>query len=221
LRALVVLLALWFSVCCAHPAARLPPDHVLDATAVTVALLIDKDEHRYVCAGVWVADEWILTANHCLVDEADDGSITDVPSAAFEIAESIGFHYRAEVVFRDPEHDLALLRAKTWPIHRTAVIAYESPAPGTHVHVVGHPGGFLYTYATGQVMAPVRHDARLPDGPDLQVQVPVAPGNSGGGAFDDEGHLVGLMDGMLETLPGEGFFVPVEVIHAFLKASHL
>jgi S1-C subfamily serine protease len=70
-------------------------------------------------------------------------------------------------------------------------------------------------------MAPVRHDARLPEGPDLQVQVPVAPGNSGGGAFDDGGHLVGLMDGMLETLPGEGFFVPVEVIRPFLKASHL
>jgi S1-C subfamily serine protease len=56
---------------------------------------------------------------------------------------------------------------------------------------------------------------------DLQVQCPIAPGSSGGGAFDAGGELVGVADLHVHGLDGEGFFVPVEVIVPFLQKSHV
>lgn len=210
------------SMCCA-PAPIPPPNHVVDSAAVTVALMVPRgDGYGPTCGGVWVADEWILTANHCVMDEDELGDSVKVNTMKFIMSPMHPKLFDSDVVYRQPEQDLALLKAKTWQMHTFAGIASESPAVGSNVHVVGHPIGLLWTYLTGQV-AQNRKDLEKfgQNRPFLQLQVPITHGNSGGGAFDDNGLLVGIADLSASSLPSEGFFIPVEAIIPFLKESHI
>lgn len=217
MKQLVLVLCL-FALCCAPP-VRPAVSPVTEANAVTVALMVprgDAGEYGPVCAGVWVGDEWILTTNHCVTD--DD----EAPVAVMRyIANPAAKLYDSAVVYRDEVHDLALLRAKTAPMHTVAPVARVSPLVGDVVHVVGHPIGFVWTYLTGQVSGVLRTDSRLPRSPLMQVQCPVVRGNSGGGAFDEGGQLVGIADLQVHQLEGEAFFTPVEVIVLFLQKSHV
>ena len=209
-----------FTLCCAPVPLLTPRDPVVESMDVTVALVWPR-----VCGGVWVADDWILTANHCteLTDEygipvGEVGVVKWAASPAqYDLEPRLG-----RVVYQDSVNDLALLHAKTWPVHRYASVAALPPAVGSAVHVVGHPDGLSWTYLVGTV-AQNRPDLKAfdADRPFLQLQVPISGGNSGGGAFDDAGQLVGIADMILTTLPGQGFFVPVQVIRPFLKRSHV
>lgn len=186
-------------------------------TQVTVALVQDLGEGVLpVCGATWINEHWLLTANHCVTGDALD---KEAPVATIEyITEPIAQVRRtAETVYRDEKHDLALLYARAAPPHPVALIARDVPALGSNIHVMGHPQGMLFTYLRGTL---AQHRSDFPGISDmLQVQVPITPGSSGGGAFDDEGHLVGVADKFVPRLPGEGFFVPVESIHAFMAAS--
>jgi S1-C subfamily serine protease len=49
----------------------------------------------------------------------------------------------------------------------------------------------------------------------MQVSAPVWFGNSGGGAFNDEGEIVGIASFIMKG-PSLGFFIPVDSIRPFL-----
>ena len=125
----------------------------------------------------------------------------------------------AKVKGWDKFHDLALLEtdAPSTPRHEIAELADAVPAMGEPVHVVGVPKGFYWTFLEGTVAG---YRGSLPGdedvGPYLQVQIPVTYGNSGGGAFDSYGKLIGIAD-KLPPLPGEGLFIPVETLRSFLQ----
>lgn len=118
----------------------------------------------------------------------------------------------------DVSHDVALITISgVVPPHEVAEVAEKVPANGEPVMVVGHPKGFYWTYLTGTVAGyrgSIPHDKT--SGPFLQLQVPAYYGNSGGGAFDSSGKLIGMAD-QLVGLPGEALFVPVETLRSFLQ----
>jgi Trypsin-like peptidase domain len=133
----------------------------------------------------------------------------------------------AHVVGFDEAHDLALLEAAghAVPKHEVAKVAASIPGMGERIHVCGHVKGMYWTFLEGSV-AGYRGD--IPGlggkpkpgevkrvGPYLQLEVPIYYGNSGGGAFDDNGELIGIADFMMR-MPSEGFFIPVDPIRAFL-----
>jgi hypothetical protein len=130
----------------------------------------------------------------------------------------------SKVVGWDVRHDLALLQAVggAIPVHENAHLAAQVPGLLQPVHVVGHPHGFYWTFLEGTVAGYV-HDIPAitdEDGPYLQIQAPIYFGNSGGGAFNDVGELIGIAD-FTSKLPGEGFFIPVVSLRSFLVAQHL
>jgi S1-C subfamily serine protease len=212
---LLALVALLFG-CAQMPAV--PANPVADSFAVTVALMSpDTDPPRPMCTGVWISDEWILTAKHCTTDDEDN----PVKGVAYITDPGTRTLYQSTVVYRDEKYDLALLLALTRPIHQWAPVAKVHAEVGTAVHIVGHPAGLYWTYLTGQVAGFHLNMTPLADvGPVLQIQAPIYFGNSGGGAFNDAGELVGICS-FGTRLPGEGFFVSVETINAFTVASHL
>ena len=129
----------------------------------------------------------------------------------------------SHVVGWDEHKDLALLAADghAIPAHQIAELANQTPALGDALHICGHPKGYYWTFMEGTVSGyrgDLSHDSIR--GPFLQVQAPVYFGNSGGGAFDSYGKLVGIAD-MLLRMPDAAVFVHLDSIRTFLRSQHL
>lgn len=175
----------------------------------------------------------------CTVEDALAGNCLDVPIHKVIGEKGIAIHYvdwkevgevgaeptawhLSTAVKINEEHDLALLEASgtAVPAHESAILAAHVPGMGEAVQVVGHTKGLYWTFLEGSVAG---YRASLPnmmkdrEGPVLQLQVPAYFGNSGGGAFNSSGELVGMADFLSESIPNCVFFIPVDVIRDFLK----
>lgn len=127
----------------------------------------------------------------------------------------------SKVVGWDGPHDLTLLEAQghAIPTHPIAELAPITPALGEKLYFCGHVHGFYWTFVEGTVSS---YRDSLPgahtNGPFLQVSAPIGHGNSGGGAFNEQGQLVGIAD-MITKAPNMGLYIHVETIRAFLVAQ--
>lgn len=132
--------------------------------------------------------------------------------------------HTAEVVKHDSTHDLVLLKVdsgeKDIPEHSYAKLAKKSPSVGADVSIMGHVVGLYWTFTRGIVSAyreeeflPIMEDGKL--GPFMQVAGEVFKGNSGGGAFSEDGELVGIASFMPPVM-NECFFIHLETIRSFL-----
>ena len=224
---------------------RQPSTLVQHLYSSTVALVFqyntdDGEKYHTYCSGVWIDKDLILTANHCMkglakmeAEVKSDNPFEDpvIPSdleglkvhyAVVQEAngvgnEPLGLHL-ATAERLSPDFDLALVVADgAVPEHQVAVLADESPAIGEKVYVVGHPGGLIWTYTQGWVSAYRDSFTDLDiEGPFMQVEAPVWFGNSGGGAFDTDGRLIGIASFIART-PEAGFFIHANNIRKFLN----
>jgi serine protease Do len=99
--------------------------------------------------------------------------------------------FLVEVVARDPDLDLALLRVKDAPasLRPVEIADSEEVEVGESVAAIGHPGGGgLWTLTTGTISSKRRDSAR-----DIfQTDAAINPGNSGGPLLDEYSRLVGV-----------------------------
>jgi S1-C subfamily serine protease len=106
------------------------------------------------------------------------------------------------------------------PLHLFARLALGDIADGDHVEIVGHPHGFVWSYVEGCVSSVLSSVPGAPtSGKVLQIEGAVSHGNSGGGAFNDAGRLVGVASFMVENLNGTGFFVHRDTVRDFLHRA--
>lgn len=98
-----------------------------------------------------------------------------------------GRSWRAEVETQDSKHDLCILRAAG--ITGIAAVAATSLTVGQKVFSAGFPGGNQFAVTAGKIVA--LHDY---DGAEvIQVSSPFDYGASGGGLFDEDGRLIGIL----------------------------
>jgi putative serine protease PepD len=138
------------------------------------------------------SDGYILTNNHVISVAANGGSV--------EILLSDGRSYPATIVGRDPQTDLAVLKASD--LQSPPVIGIgrsEDLAVGQPVVALGAPLGLSSTVTSGIVSALGRtiqvpgddnQSALLADA--VQTDAAINPGNSGGALVDCSGNLVGV-----------------------------
>lgn len=148
-------------------------------------------------------------------------------SEVIEVGKEPSAWHMSKVVAYDEKHDLALLEAqgKAVPAHRVAKLADKVPEVGETVHIVGQTVGMYWTYVQGNVSAYRGEDmikGKKGDhgdtGPWMQVASPMYFGNSGGGAFNDYGELVGIAD-WIKRAPEMGFFIHLDTIKSFLDTN--
>jgi hypothetical protein len=138
---------------------------------------------------------WAWTANHCVADYSAvrffDGHV--VRGGA------------VQVVWRSGTIDAALLRLPAAGIPRAVVPikrAATVPALGSIVAIVGHPVAAAAAVAEGRWTVQYGRLAPPYDNPDTgaveeQVYCPTCgPGDSGGGVFDANGYLLGMIYGV-------------------------
>lgn len=216
-----ILLSLCLFVLSCRPACNpSSPTSILDRT---VAL---TNENGPFCAGVWVSQYQILTAGHCLheFDSEDPIGVSErLEIAPFETPYAT---HRARVVAVEKGMDLGLIEI-VYPDHlarhEVARVAPVDPDVGEPLLFAAHPMAIAFTFFRGSVAAWRRTD--IPpvtiQGPLLQVQAPMAPGCSGGGAFDSSGRLVGIGSFLSRASPDMGFYIPRATILAFLEKNHV
>jgi S1-C subfamily serine protease len=180
----------------------------------------DQDAERGVGTGVVVnEDGTILTNLHVVAGAHRIG-----------IVFANGYQSDAMVIARKPEHDLAVIRAKSAPPNLKAA-TLRSTADlrlGDEAVAVGFPFGIGPSVSAG-VISGLHRAYRAPDGGRsltnlIQFDAAANPGNSGGPLLTMHGDVVGIVTAILSPgdVPGSvgiGFAVPIENAAAAVVSS--
>ena len=114
------------------------------------------------------------------------------------------FMFWARYVAGDPTHDLAVLKIVEWfdeePISPDLEFPYvlvgdsNQLIPGDNITIVGYPGisGSTITFTAGLMSGWVGEDFESGGKQWIKTDGKIAHGNSGGGAFDENGYLIGV-----------------------------
>ncbi len=146
-------------------------------------------------------DGYILTCAH----------VVDHPSAMYRIV----YHLQvlpAELIARDPERDLALLKIST--ATRPLALAESEPEKGNPIWLIGWPEDSPRTLLAGT------YDGRTADtGANLfkVISLPMYQGVSGSCIINEKGEAVGMAAAMDSSDHTVGLIVPLSDCRSFLK----
>ncbi|MFV0439460.1 MAG: DegQ family serine endoprotease [Desulfopila sp.] len=162
------------------------------------------------------SDGYILTNNH-VVEDAD--TITVFLSDERE--------FTAELVGRDPQSDVALIKIKDHDSLPTLPLGNSDALEvGEWVIAIGNPFGLSQTVTVGVVSATGRSSVGINEYENfIQTDAAINPGNSGGPLLNINGEVVGINSALYSRTGGYmgiGFAIPINMvksIEAQLKNS--
>ncbi len=200
------LLALGLSLLALLPGARAAPDRpeLLRLAGSVWKIEVQRAQGGFsLGSGVAVAPERVLTNCHV----TRDGLAVHVVRG--------GLRQRADAQAADPEHDLCLLRVPG--LAATAVARGSSVAlqPGQSVLALGYTGGLELQRTEGRIVA--LH--RLDQAAVIQSSNAFTSGASGGGLFDEQMRLVGILTFRLRGGGAHYFSAPVEWLQPLLDGE--
>lgn len=132
---------------------------------------------------IWSTDGHIITNNHVVARD----------NARVQVFVADGRTLDAKVLHRNPQLDLALLKATGEDLKPLSAGDSAKLRVGEWVFAVGHPWGQRWVVTAGIVST--QRTANLPEGvmtQYIQSDVQLAPGNSGGPLLDADGNVVGI-----------------------------
>lgn len=137
-------------------------------------------------SGVVVSPDGLVLTNNHVIDGAQNISLS----------QGDGQRFGARLVGRDPDTDLAVLRAETSERLKYARLADSKMLrPGQIAIAIGNPLGFQSTVTAGIISAVGRslraENGRLIDDV-IQTDAALNPGNSGGPLVNSAGHVIGI-----------------------------
>ena len=160
-------------------------------------------------SGVIISPNGLAVTNHHVIDQAVE----------IQVVLSDKRQVPAEIVGKDPETDLALLRLKGLP--ESEALPYASFAnselvqSGDFVMAFGSPFGFSRSVSLGIVSNTERYlgfESKHIFNTFIQTDAAINPGNSGGPLVDIEGQIVGINTLVLQGGQGLGFSIPSNVV---------
>ena len=181
---------------------------------------MDLDAPRGIGTGVVIVDTGIILTNMHVV----------VGAERIKVEFSDGLESDASIIGVRPEHDLAVLQAKTLPDDLPAATLRSTSdlAMGDEVIAVGFPFGIGPSVTAG-VVSGLRREYRSEKGDRLltnliQFDAAANPGNSGGPLLTTDGQVVGIVTAILNptgqhVFVGIGFAVPIENAAAAIGIS--
>ncbi len=179
---------------------------VVEAVSPSVVHVQVRAQHRGRMAqgsgsGVIVSPDGIVLTNNHVIDGASE----------IELSLGDGRRFKARVLGRDADSDLAVLRGET---HETLPVAQlansKTVRPGQIAIAIGNPLGFESTVTAGIVSAVGRslraQNGRL-IGDVIQTDAALNPGNSGGPLVSSAAAVIGINTAMIAGAQGICFSV--------------
>lgn len=147
-------------------------------------------------------DGYILTNNHV---------INGANSVKVRLRD--GTEYDATIVGSDSDNDIALLKVSATGLSPATFGDSNSLAVGDYVVAIGNPLGELGGTVTDGIISALARKVTIEDTQMtlLQTNAQVNPGNSGGGLFNANGELVGIVNAKQSATEVEGiaFAIPI------------
>ncbi len=126
--------------------------------------------------------------------------------------------YDAEIVGRDPNTDLALIKIKDAEnLVPLKMGDSDQLAVGSWVVAIGNPFGLEQTVTAGIVSAKGRVIGSGPYDDFIQTDASINPGNSGGPLLNMNGEVVGINTAIVAQGQGIGFAIPVNMAQGIIR----
>lgn len=155
-------------------------------------------------------DGYILTNNHV---------INGANSVKVRLRDST--EYDATIIGSDSDNDIALLKVNATGLSPATFGDSNSLAVGDYVVAIGNPLGELGGTVTDGIISALARKVTIEDTQMtlLQTNAQVNPGNSGGGLFNANGELVGIVNAKQSATEVEGiaFAIPINNVLDILR----
>ena len=195
------------------------------AGAVTPSVVVVTTEQivtdNYFCGGqqvlsgagsgvILTTDGYIVT-NYHVVEGAQQITVTLHDDST----------YTATVVGSDQQSDIALLKIDATGLTPAVLGDSDSVQVGEVVIAVGNPMGTLGGTVTDGIVSALNRDISV-EGNEMtlmQTSAAISPGNSGGGLFNTNGELIGIVNAKYsdEDAEGLGFAIPVNAMKTVVQ----
>lgn len=156
------------------------------------------------------SDGYIVTNNHVI-----DGA------SKITVKTKDGTEYAATLLGTDAKTDLAVLKIDAQNLIAATYGTSSNLVVGESVVAIGNPLGELGGTVTNGIISALDRDIDI-DGQKmklLQTNASVNPGNSGGGLFDANGTLVGIVNAKSSGsgIEGLGFAIPIDTARPIIE----
>jgi Do/DeqQ family serine protease len=162
-------------------------------------------------SGVIIDPAGQIVTNHHVIDDAT--------SIRVQLAD--GRTTEAQVVGRDPDTDLALLKIDLPDLPSIRLGRSDTLRVGDVVLAIGNPIGLAQTVTQGIVSATGRDQLGIATFENfIQTDAPINPGNSGGALVNTRGELVGVNTAIIAKnlgVEGIGFSIPVNLVRGVVN----
>lgn len=169
-------------------------------------------------SGVIISDDGYIITNHHVVEDADSYTITTYD----------GTTYDAVLIGSDEKSDIAVLKVDAHDLIPATLADSSQVQVGDTAIVIGNPLGTLGGTVTDGIISATSRTITVNDQAMelLQTNAQINSGNSGGGLFDGNGNLIGIVNAKDSgttssgtTIEGLGFAIPINT--AFDIATQL
>lgn len=155
-------------------------------------------------SGVIISDDGYIITNHHVIDGANNITVTLRDGTT---------SYNAALIGSDENNDIALLKVDATGLNPATFGDSSSLAVGDYVVAIGNPLGELGGTVTDGIISALAREVTIEDNNMtlLQTNAQISPGNSGGGLFNANGELVGIVNAKDSATEVEGiaFAIPI------------
>ena len=165
-----------------------------------------KFKQRGAGSGFIVSSDGLIFTNNHVIEGADRVTV--------KLAD--GRTFKAEIVGRDPQSDVAVLRVKAKNLPTIPLGDSDKIEVGEWVIAIGNPFGLSHTVTVGVVSAKGRSGLGITDYEDfIQTDAAINPGNSGGPLLNLRGEVIGMNTAIFSRSGGYmgiGFAIPINIV---------
>ena len=158
-------------------------------------------------SGVIISEDGYIITNYHVIEGSSNITVTLRDGAT---------SYNAVVIGSDEENDIALLKVDATGLSPATFGDSSELAVGDYVVAIGNPLGELGGTVTDGIISALAREVTI-EGNDmtlLQTNAQISPGNSGGGLFNADGELVGIVNAKDSATEVEGiaFAIPINTV---------
>ncbi|MES2375252.1 MAG: S1C family serine protease [Bacteroidota bacterium] len=165
------------------------------------------ERYSATATGFAITSDGLIATNYHVIRDA----------TAVSVQNADGDTYKAEVLYTEPLHDIAILKITDSTFEALGTIPYTFKRTegdlAEQISTYGYPDGFP-AYNPGYLSSLFGQNG---DTLHYKVTMPINPGNSGGPLWDSKGNVIGITDSKQATTEGEHFAIKAKYLLDAIK----